>query len=285
MLLRSLDPDLLRAFVAVADSASFVRAANATSRSPAAVSMQIKRLEAAVGARLFDRDTRTTTLTPEGERLLGYARRLLALQAEALDAVREQALTGRVTIGAPDDYAAALLPQVLKRFARLYPQIEIAVVCSQSTVLLPLLARSEIDIAFVSRQEGISGTFVRFEPMVWVGLPEALLYKARPLPVALYEAGSAARKLSLEALARAQISYRATYESPSLLGLLSVVEAGLAVAALARCSVPTTLAVLGEMQALPTIAPLEIALVRSERPSAPADALARVAMEQLRTTQ
>ncbi len=281
MTLRSLDPDLLRAFLAVADSSSFARAAEATHRSPAAVSMQIRRLEDAVGARLFARDTRNTALTAEGETLLGYARRLVALQAEAFDAVRSRGLEGRVTIGAPDDYAGALLPRALRRFARLYPQVEIELVCRQTSALLPLVARGEVDLAFISRPEAALGVFIRHEPMVWAGSREGPLHELRPLPVALYEPGSTARRHALEALAAADISCRTAYESPSLAGLLAVVQAGLAIAALTRCSVPETLVVLGPAQGLPPIQPLEVAMLRSERRTPQADALAALAVEEL----
>lgn len=279
---RRLDLDLLLTFVAVADEAGFARAAARVHRSPPAISMRIGKLEATLGAAVFERDTRNLKLTGAGETLLVYARRILDLHDEALDALRAQRLEGSVRIGAPDDYVGALLPKPLKRFAAAFPKVRIEVVCEQSTTLIPRTKAGEIDLAFVTRTPGMDGTFVRREPMVWVAAPTSSIWLERPLPVALYEPGSVARKNALRALAKAGIRHRAAYASPSLLGLVSVVEAGLAVAALAACALPPGVIVLDHRHGLPDIAPLDIVAIRGAGPRTPeSDALARDILENL----
>jgi DNA-binding transcriptional LysR family regulator len=173
--------------------------------------MQIQRLEAQLGKKLFERDTRNLALTGAGETLLSHARRLLRLHDEAVAAIRRPEVAGRVTIGAPDDYISSLLPPALKAFSARFPRVEIEVVCAQSTVLAPLLAANEIDLAFISRMRGVSGEFIRLEPMVWVGDAPSEAWTRKPVPVALYEPRSVARRHAVKALDGAGIAYRARY--------------------------------------------------------------------------
>ena len=213
------DVDLLRTFVAVVEAGSFTKAAATVHRSQAAVSMQIKRLEGMLGTTLFARNTRNLALTRPGNTLLEYARRVIDLHEEAWSAIVRPEVTGRVVLGAPDDYVSSLLSPVLRRFSNLYPHVEIEIVCAQSTALAPMLADNKIDLAFVTRDRKLRGEFVRSEPMVWVGASEDTpVLAASPLPVGLYEPGCVARSHTLAALDAARIRYRAAYSSASLLG-------------------------------------------------------------------
>jgi DNA-binding transcriptional LysR family regulator len=264
------DVDLLRTFVAVVETGSFTKASVLVHRSQAAVSMQIKRLEQMLGTTLFSRNTRNLALTRPGNTLLEYARRVIDLHEEAWSAIVRPEVTGRVVLGAPDDYVSSLLSPVLRRFSTLYPHVEIEIVCAQSTALAPMLADNKIDLAFVTRDRKLRGEFVRSEPMVWVGASaDPPVLATSPLPVGLYEPGCVARVNTLAALNRARIKYRAAYSSASLLGLVATVDAGLAVIALARCSVLARLAILGESDGLPAIEPLEIVVARSAKSDRP----------------
>jgi DNA-binding transcriptional LysR family regulator len=264
------DIDLLRTFVAVVEAGSFTKASGVVHRSQAAVSMQIKRLERMLGTTLFTRDTRNLSLTRPGNTLLEYARRVIDLHEEAWSAIVRPEVTGRVVLGAPDDYVSSLLSPVLRRFSNLYPHVEIEIVCAQSTALAPMLADNRIDLAFVTRDRKLRGEFVRSEPMVWVGASaDTPVLNLSPLPVGLYEPGCVARTNTLAALDRARIRYRAAYSSASLSGLVATVDAGLSVIALARCSVPARLTVLGGEHGLPVIEPLDIVVARSAKSDRP----------------
>lgn len=127
-----LDIDVLRTFVAIADTGSFSSAANAVFRTPSAVSMQIKKLEEQLGVAVFDRDARSVTLTSDGEILLGYARRLLALNREAVSKFVAPTVTGVVRLGSPDDIGECVLPLVLKRFSESHPGVTVDVVIDQT---------------------------------------------------------------------------------------------------------------------------------------------------------
>ena len=136
-MLHTIDHELLRTFVAIVDHGGFTRAAQAVNRTQSAVSMQIKRLEEDVIQRpLFERQGRQMHLTSEGTTLLGYARRILALQGEALNMLREPDMVGRVRIGVPDDFVMRFLPGILKSFSQTWPLVDVEVQCAPSSELL-----------------------------------------------------------------------------------------------------------------------------------------------------
>ncbi|CAN7429977.1 LysR substrate-binding domain-containing protein [Trinickia sp. LjRoot230] len=262
--MKTLDLDVLSMVVAVADAGSFVRGAVLVHRSQSALSMQVKSLEAALGKSLFVRRARSVVPTQEGQVLVEYARRMLALRDEAWAALVHPDVKGRVVIGVPDDYASSLLPGVLRKFSATYPKVEIQVIGLPSHALVSLVKENKIDLACMTRVKGVRGEFIRLEPTVWAGAARGdALWKERPLPIAVFATGSVARANAIRALKRARIAYRTSYESPSLLGLLSMVEAGLAIAPIARCALPERLVQLGRAQGLPALPPLEIVLARS----------------------
>jgi DNA-binding transcriptional LysR family regulator len=272
-----LDIDLLRTFVAVVESGSFTKASRAVFRSQAAVSMQVKRLEESIGQPLFVRDTRNLELGQTGKALLPYARRLLNLHDETWTALVQPEVQGQIIIGAPDDYIASLLPDVLRKFSAVYPRVTLELICAPSTVLAPMLADNKIDLAFFSRGNRTKGAFIRFEPMVWTGTEEAQAWLNKPLPIALFEKGCISRLHAERGLKESRVDYRIVCSSDSLIGLLTAVEAGLAVAALAKCSVPRHLKVVGRKEGLPELERLEIVLARALRSKTkPCDVLAEL---------
>ena len=137
------------------------------------MSMQIKALEASLGKPLFVRTTRHVTITAEGKTLLDHGRRMLAMREEAWASIVRPEVKGRVTIGVPDDYASSLLPSVLRQFAVAHPRVEIRVIGMPSSALAPLLKDNTLDLACLTKAKGITGEFIRFEPMVWVGSANA----------------------------------------------------------------------------------------------------------------
>src|SRR5262245_17429125 len=136
--------DWLRAFVAVVDAGTLSAAAPLLHRSQSAVSMQLKKLEDAVGRPVLLRGPRHLELTPSGAELLAHARGMLDLHRQAVTALRGTELTGRLTLGVPDDYAARYLTPVLRNFAGRHGHVEIGLVCEQSTVLIPRVRRGEV---------------------------------------------------------------------------------------------------------------------------------------------
>ncbi|QCP49070.1 LysR family transcriptional regulator [Trinickia violacea] len=268
--MKMLDHDVMATIVAIVETGNMSRAAETVNRSQSAVSMQIKSLEEALGRQLFVRRARSVLPTREGEVLLGFARRMLALRDEAWAAVVRPDVTGKVVIGVPDDYASSLLPSVLKKFSATYPKVEIQVIGLPSSALAPLIKEGAVDLVCGTKVKGLSGEFVRLEPMAWAAdVNGPRVWEERPLPIAVFLPGSVARENAIRSLQKAKVPYRTSYESPSLLGLLSMVEAGLAVAPLARCAIPAQLAVLGRLHGLPELPSLELVLARSAKSSRP----------------
>jgi DNA-binding transcriptional LysR family regulator len=264
-----LDLDLLQTFVAVAETGSFTSAAPRVGRSQSAVSMQMQRLEQSVGMQLLYRTPKAVIPTAAGNDLLSYARRLLKLSDEAWMTVTRQPDAGSVRLGIPDDYAASLLPQVLRRFANEYPQIAVELVCEPSARLNLAVTEGRIEVALVTRAPGQKIEVLRRERLVWVSSRTHAPWREDPLPVALFDACSA-RANAIKGLTEAERGYRCTYSSPSLLGMITVVQTGLSVAALALCSVPDTLRIVGENEGLPRLDDLEIGVIRSSSANSPA---------------
>lgn len=268
---RPLELDLLRSFAAIVAAGSFRAAAEAVGRSPSAVSMQIGRLEEIVGGRLFTRDRPPVRLTPAGEMLLDYARRLLVLEEEARAAFAPEAALGRVRFGIPDDYATGVLQPILARLAVEHPRIEVEITCAPSAQLLPLLKGGQLDLAIITHLPGRPrGQLVRREPLVWAAARISSGWDSDPLPVAVFQPDCWAREVVERALDKAKRRYRIAYASPNLAGLLAVVQAGLAVAALPRSSVPENLRLLDARLGFRRLPVLDLCLVRRERASSPA---------------
>ncbi|NYS77193.1 MULTISPECIES: LysR family transcriptional regulator [Halomonadaceae] len=264
MTYHDLQMDWLKCFVAVVDAGSLSAAAPEVHRSQSAVSMQLKKLESALGCPLLLRGPRQHQLTPEGQKLLGYARRMLDLHAETQAAFHGEELTGRIRLGVPDDYAAKYLTPALKRFAPHHGSVEIELHCEQSTSLIPRVKRGDLDLALISRDRSRHGTLLFYEPMVWIGSPQFEIWRRDPLPIAVYEDASLAKRSAINSLALQGRRYRVVYNSSSLAGQLAAVESGLAVAVLTQCSAPSHLEILGSDHHLGPLDPMEVAVFRSQ---------------------
>lgn len=260
---QDLQIDWLKCFVAVVDAGSLSAAAPQVHRSQSAISMQLKKLEAALGCQLLLRGPRQHQLTPQGQLLLGYARRMLDVHGQAQAAFHGEELTGRIRLGVPDDYAARYLTPVLRRFAPHHGAVEIELICEQSTALIPRVERGDLDLALVSRDHPRHGTLLFHEPMVWVGADSFQLWRRDPLPIAVYEDASLARRSAIHSLALQGRRYKVVYNSSSLAGQIAAVESGLAVAVLTQCSAPAHLRILGSDEGLGPLEPMEVAVYRS----------------------
>ena len=257
--------DWLRAFVAVADTGSLTAAAKQVYRSQSAVSMQLKKLEDAVGQSLMLRGPRHMLLTTAGSELLSYARRMLDIHAEAIAALRGPEVTGRISLGVPEDYAMAYLTPVLRTFSSRYPAVEITLVCEQSTALIPKVERGELDLAVVTRDRADRGTLLFREKLVWVGKEQYEAWRRNPLPIAVHESGSRPRDAVLKAISSQRRQYRIVYHSPNVAGQLAAAESGMAVAVLTQCSLPAGLKVLDSRHGLPDLPEMEVVVIRSKQ--------------------
>jgi DNA-binding transcriptional LysR family regulator len=238
--INSLPPDLLRSFVAVAQAKSFSRAAERVHLSQSTVSQQIRRLEDIVGKSLFERDTRTVTLTRDGEALQNYAARILELMSEAVEHFRAPALSGRVRLGLSEDFASAGLTAALVSFLRRNPEVELMIEIGMSGDLFRQLDEGRYDLVLAKRLRGSRrGSVVRSEPLAWcVGSQTSKMESADVVPLVLHPEPSVTRLQVLQTLEAAGRPYRVVVCSGSLAALKAAVMAGLGVSAFARYVMP-----------------------------------------------
>ena len=264
----SIDTEVLRTFVAIADQGGFTRAGEQVNRTQSAVSMQMKRLEEDVLQRkLFERDGRQVRLTPEGQVLLGYARRILKLHSEVFNTLREPHMVGLVRIGTPDDYVMRYLPGILKRFSKAYPLIQIEMHCESSPILMQ---RRDLALTVISREPGNEmGELLRNERMVWVAAPCFCLDDHSALPLAISGMDSFCTQWTRAALDAIGRDYRLAYHSSNGAAIQAVVGAGLAVTVSMESLVTEDLRVLGSEEGFPPLPSVNLRLLRNPGMTSP----------------
>jgi DNA-binding transcriptional LysR family regulator len=283
----NLDVDLLKTFLAIADNGSFTRAAEEVHKTQSAVSMQMKRLEELVGTPLFARDGRMSRFTQDGERLVDYARRIVAINDEAVYAFAKPDLTGTIKFGTPDDYAERFLPEILARFARTHPMVTVDVECLGSGELFERCKRGELDLSLVTFGcEIITDEPVRREKLVWVTSTRHHAHMAEVLPLAVSHAGCGWRSMVLRALDGQQRKFRVAYSTPNSNAVNAAVLQGLAVGAIPELCLRPGMRILTEKDGFPSLGTFDIGLVRKPGKANKAiDALARHVTESLSTLQ
>lgn len=261
-----LDLDQLRTFIAIAETGSFTRAAEQVNKTQSAVSMQMRRLEERVGQTIFVRDGRQSRVTDAGVRLLDYARRMLSLNAETIAAFSADAMAGTVKLGLPDDYAPRLLPTVLASFATTHPNIEIEVVCEQSSCISRQVDEGRLDLGIVTHGDcakGKNGRIIRSEPLLWVSSTHHSVHCQSTLPLALGTASCSWRQHATEALSKVGKTYRIAYISSSAAAQTGAIMSGLAISVLPESALTSDMRVLGEREGFPELPHCDIALLRS----------------------
>ena len=253
--------DLLKAFVSVVDAGGFTRAGERVHRTQSTVSQQVRRLEDQLGHRLLVRDARGAQPTAEGERLLGYARRILALGAEAQAALRGTTAARVVRLGIPDDFALSALTSVIAGFARARPGVRLSVECGLSCDLSGAFARGDLDLALLKREPGSGPAAAAWpERLVWVTGAEATPDE-EVIALAAFRQGCLYRNRAVHALEKSGRSWRIAYECPSLIGIEAALAGGLGVSVLSRLAVTPRLRVLPNGGLWPAIPPTELALL------------------------
>ena len=279
----NLDMDVLRSFATGFELGSFARAADRLGRSQSAISTQLRKLEEQAGQPLVRKVGRGLALTAAGESLMSYARRILELNDEAVDALRGPEIEGWVRLGLPEDFAETLLPGVLGRFSRAHPKLRIEVRAERSVQLLERTVRGELDLAVAWGDPAASPHAERVAELsaAWIGRPEwpRLLPapNAEPLPLAAFEAPCSFRTAGVAALDGVGAAWRLGFTSPSLAGLWAAVEAGLGVTIRTAVGMPRTLAVLDPATSgLPPLPSVPLAIHRAE--AEPPEAVRRLAL-------
>ncbi len=280
----NLDLSALRSFVAGLDLGSYARAAERVGRSTSAVSAQLKKLEDQVGAPVLRKSGRGLVLTPAGEMLLGYARRMLEVNDAAVQAIRGTQLAGTVRIGVQQDFGEGLLASVLGAFARSHPAVAVDVRVGRNLDLEEAISKGKADIV-VSWQSNVqlpNRHVLGRVRMQWLGDPalvEASREMSRPLPLVLFEAPCAMRTAAIHALDRAAIPWRESFTSTSLSGVWAAVRAGLGVTVRTAVGRPTSIGTISGLPSLPRL-PLCVTF-KDARPKPAVKQLGRIVQDHL----
>jgi DNA-binding transcriptional LysR family regulator len=267
-----LDLDLLRSFVSVVDTGGFTRAGERVHRTQSTVSQQIRRLEESFGRPLLHRDGKRITPTEGGERLLSYARRLLALAEEARDVVSRPTGDGVVRLGIPEDFAAYRLTEMLSDFARSRPGLRLHVRCGKSAQLRSALERRDLDLALLKRdmEEVGAGDIAAWpERLHWItSRRHPIDFRRDSLPLAVFEQGCLYRNRAINALETVGRAWHIAYTSPNVFGVQAAVSAGLGVSILPEVAILPDHNVLGAGDGFPPITDTEVTLVAASEASA-----------------
>lgn len=249
-----LDIELLRTFHTVVRSGKFSAAAEQLHKSPAAVSVHIQRLEAVAGGRLLNRDNQSVSLTALGKRLLSATAGLLRTHDQVLADLHGTNLTGRITLGVPDEYAIRVIQDILPTFTAAWPNVVLELKTGPSYVLRDWVQRAKLQTAIVAQCKGLVGPNTQLlmsTTPVWVGPKSTAVALDDPLPLAVHAESCPYREAMIESLKASGRRSRIVLESPSNQAIKACVEAGLAVSLIDRGKVTGRMNILEDMPVIP----------------------------------
>ena len=281
----SIDTVTLQCFLAVADTASFTKAAVRVCRTQSAVSQQIAKLEHLVEKPLINRG-RELTLTTDGELFLEYARKIFELHRELLDRFKEPDLKGEIKFGLPEDFATVVLPDVLVDFSRLHPRVILNVECDLTFNLFEQFKKGKFDIILVKMSCPATlnnGINVWSEPVEWIGKSSLLpiVNKNTVIPLVLSPQPCVYRENAIGSLEKAGFKWRLAYSSPSYAGKMAAVKAGLGLTVIQRAMIPDYLERI-DNSCLPTLNGIHISLLKKDSCNKAIESLEYFLMKKLR---
>ena len=256
MLTRDIDTTLLRTFIEVAETGAMTKAGQHLNLTQSAVSQQIKRLEDLFQVALFDRSQKQLALTALGERLLPKAKSMLSLNNEIWHQMTSPDFEGKVRLGVPYDIVQTFLPPILKSFRKLWPTINVQLVCTTTPKLLGLLDKKEIDITLTTeaKQSGTDGTLLLIDQLVWTGVMDGEACQQDPLTIAIEDETCAFRPSILRALSKLEREWRLIDgQGEGMSILMATLQADLAIAAMLSQSIPAACEIIPEDCGLPKL--------------------------------
>lgn len=262
---RNLDLAALRAFVAVADAGGVTRAAGLLNLTQSAVSMQVKRLEESLGLTLFLRAARRLALSPEGEQLMSYGRRMLALNDEVLSRFSSAACEGEIRLGVPHDVVYPAIPGILKRMAQCYPRVKVNLVSSFTILMKQEFQRGGFDVILTTEEAPDAGAEVlSSRPLVWVGAHDGTAWQRRPLRLG-FKDSCIFRPRAQAVLDAAGIPWEMATGGESEQAVEATVAADLAVSVRMAGSIPEGTEIIAADNQLPAVGDMKLALYRTNR--------------------
>lgn len=269
--MRNIDMTALRSFVTVADVGGVTRAAGMLNLTQSAVSMQLKRLEELLGIDLLDRSGRSVALTPAGEQLVGYGRRMLDLNDEIYARLTTEAFEGEIRFGVPHDIIYPRIPPVLREAARAFPRVKVRLVSEPTRRLREMFDRGEIDLMLTTEEQpGPQGESLIELPLVWMGGIGGTSWRETPLPLA-FCSNCIFRGTTIRAVEQAGLPWTFAMESENDNAVSAAVGADLGVTVFIEGETAPMLEPIDHGGALPDLGTTRINLY-VQRPDAPVDA-------------
>ena len=265
--MKNLPMDLLRAFVSVAQLNSFTKAGEILGRSQPAVSLQIQRLEDLIDEPLLTRNGKSLDLTDAGESLYDYANQILALNDLAISQITKSTISGRIRLGIPSEFATALLPKIVSRFAKAYPNVTLEVNCELSKKLLSKEGKANHDLilALEDNPSKTTSDLLKTDDLVWVASRDHNAQKVSIVPLIAAAEGCIYRHRAIKILDERQQPWQIVYTIPDLTGIQHAIEEGLGVTVLARSTVPENLKILSPSARFPVLGEVGISLICSTK--------------------
>jgi DNA-binding transcriptional LysR family regulator len=263
-----LDLALLRTLAAVNQSGTLARAAERVGRTQSAVSLQMQRLEEAVGLPLFDRRGRSLVINEAGRSMVAYAERMLALNAEAVASARGHSVAGRVRLGISVDFEHTWLPRAMATFSKTHPRIVIELRVDRNSALERAIGKRELDVAMIIASSTGTGPAAKTSvPMAWIAARGFEWSGDRELAMLLLEQPCIFRSAAIRALDGAGIPWRIAVTSPSLGGIWATASAGIGVTVRSALNIPAGLVDVGERFGLPSLPKVAVNVIESDAPS------------------
>ena len=259
--------DLLRSFVSVAQLNSITKAGELLGRSQPAITLQMQRLEELVDETLLVRNGKNMDLSEAGDRLYEYANQILSLNDLAVSEFSKSAVTGKIRLGIPSEFATVLLPKIVSRFAKAYPNVTLEVNCELSKNLLTKSGKASHDLILALQDDpnAKDSALVKTDPLVWVAGSDMTSQKVSVVPLIVASQGCIYRNRAIRILDKSKQPWQIVYTNPDLTGIQYAIQEGLGVTVLAKSTVPDNLKILRPSPRFPELGDVGISLLFTGR--------------------
>ncbi|MBT3672842.1 MAG: LysR family transcriptional regulator [Porticoccaceae bacterium] len=265
--MKNLPMDLLRSFVSVAQLNSITKAGELLGRSQPAITLQMQRLEELVDETLLTRNGKNMDLSEAGDRFYEHANQILSLNDLAVTEFSKSAVTGKIRLGIPSEFATVLLPKIVSRFAKAYPNVTLEVNCELSKNLLTKTGKANHDLILALQDDPNEkdSALVKTDPLVWVAGSDMTSQKVSVVPLIVASQGCIYRNRAIRMLDKSKQPWQIVYTNPDLTGIQYAIQEGLGVTVLAKSTVPDNLKILRPSPRFPELGDVGISLLFTGR--------------------
>lgn len=283
----NLPTELLRSFVTVSDLGGYTKAGEVLHRTQPAISLQMRRLEQIVGAKLLVHDGKRMHLTEAGEQLSIYARQILHLNDDAISHFHPKSIHGAIRVGLPSDYAVSFLQETVFKFGRDNPNVELEICCDLSRNLLEQLHADQLSLVVGHISENYRQYLVHSweDQPIWVAGTNFQMSKRKPLPLVAHPGNCEYKKRMTEALGKTKRKWQMTYTSPDISGIQYAIESGLGISVITNATITPSMRILNPGDGVPEVENIKIGLFyKLPKTSEPGHELASQLLESIEQT-